>query len=154
MVDQFSSRLRALRAEKGFSLRALAKMVGVTANAVLRWEKAEVTPTRDKMIELAEAFEVEPGWLAWGIGDRNPRTSVEAIGKRLELCSGAELNAVATLLDAFLMERDLAATDAAKKQESWQLLGCGNYGQRPFALEVCLTHLGYTLMGRRSGYAY
>ena len=45
MVDQFSSRLRALRAEKGFSLRALAKMVGVTANAVLRWEKAEVTPT-------------------------------------------------------------------------------------------------------------
>ncbi|MEC7955842.1 MAG: helix-turn-helix transcriptional regulator [Pseudomonadota bacterium] len=118
MVDQFSSRLRALRAEKGFSLRALAKMVGVTANAVLRWEKAEVTPTRDKMIELAEAFEVEPGWLAWGIGDRNLRTSVEAIGKRLELCSGAELNAVATLLDAFLMERDLAATNAAKKQES------------------------------------
>ncbi|MEC7995780.1 MAG: helix-turn-helix transcriptional regulator, partial [Pseudomonadota bacterium] len=118
MVDQFSSRLRALRAEKVFSLRALAKMVGVTANAVLRWEKAEVTPTRDKMIELAEAFEVEPGWLAWGIGDRNPRTSVEAIGKRLELCSGAELKAVATLLDAFLMERDLAATNAAKKQES------------------------------------
>ena len=117
MVDQFSSRLRALRAEKGFSLRALAKMVGVTAYAVLRWEKAEVTPTRYKMIELAEAFEVEPGW-SRGIGDRNPRTSVEAIGKRLELCSGAELNAVATLLDAFLMERDLAATNAAKKQES------------------------------------
>ena len=118
MVDQFSSPLRTLTAEKGFLLRALAKMVGVTANAVLRWEKAEVTPTRDKMIELAEAFEVETGWLAWGIGDRNPRTSVEAIGKRLELCSGAELNAVATLLDAFLMKRDLAATNAAKKQES------------------------------------
>ena len=42
-------------------------MVGVTANAVLRWEKAEVTPTRDKMMELAATFQVEPGWLAWGI---------------------------------------------------------------------------------------
>lgn len=117
MVDQFSSRLRALRAENGFSLRALAKMVGVTANAVLGWEKAEVTPTRDKMIELAEAFEVEPGWLAWGIGDRNPRTSVEAIGKRLALCGETELNAVATLLDAFLMERDQAAANLQRKEQ-------------------------------------
>jgi transcriptional regulator with XRE-family HTH domain len=117
MVDQFSGRLRALRAENGYSLRALAKMVGVTANAVLRWEKAEVTPTRDKMIELAEAFEVEPGWLAWGIGDRNPRTSVESIGKRLELCSSAELNAVATLLDAFLSDRDQAVAKISKKAQ-------------------------------------
>jgi transcriptional regulator with XRE-family HTH domain len=117
MVDQFSGRLRALRAENGHSLRALAKMVGVTANAVLRWEKAEVTPTRDKMIELAEAFEVEPGWLAWGIGDRNPRTSVESIGKRLELCSSAELNAVATLLDAFLSDRDQAVAKISKKAQ-------------------------------------
>ena len=118
MADQFSGRLRALRAENGFSLRALAKMVGVTANAVLRWEKAEVTPTRDKMIELAEVFDVEPGWLAWGIGDRNPITRVEAIGKRLELCSNSELNAVATLLDAFLSDRDQAVTLVTKAKKS------------------------------------
>ena len=60
MVDQFSSRLRALRLKMAFAAGA-GKDGWRDANAVLRWEKAEVTPTRDKMIELAEAFEVEPG---------------------------------------------------------------------------------------------
>jgi transcriptional regulator with XRE-family HTH domain len=38
----------------------LVKEVGITANAILRWEKAEVTPTRGKMIELARFFQVKP----------------------------------------------------------------------------------------------
>jgi transcriptional regulator with XRE-family HTH domain len=116
MIDQFADRLRALRAEHGYSLRALAKLVGVTANAVLRWEKAEVTPTRDKMIELAEAFGVEPGWLAWGIGERDPGTSAEILGKRLEGCSKAELNAVATMLDAFQVEREHSSAPRVRKK--------------------------------------
>tara|TARA_B100000035_G_scaffold223254_1_gene191809 strand:+ start:254 stop:607 length:354 start_codon:yes stop_codon:yes gene_type:complete len=116
MVDQFADRLRALRAEHRYSLRALARLVGVTANAVLRWEKAEVTPTRDKMIELAEIFDVEPGWLAWGIGDRTPRTNAESLGKRLEGCSKAELNAVATMLDAFQVEREQSPAAKVRKK--------------------------------------
>ena len=115
MVDQFSDRLRALRSERGLSLRALAKLVGVTANAVLRWEKAEVTPTRDKMMELAATFEVEPGWLAWGIGDRDPLISVESLSKRLEGCTRAELNVIAALLDVFLLDRERSATKTRKK---------------------------------------
>jgi transcriptional regulator with XRE-family HTH domain len=90
--------------------------VGVTANAVLRWEKAEVTPTRDKMIELAEIFDVEPGWLAWGIGDRTPWTNAESLGKRLEGCSKAELNAVATMLDAFQVEREQSPAAKVRKK--------------------------------------
>ncbi len=115
MVDQFADRLRALRSERGLSLRALAKLVGVTANAVLRWEKAEVTPTRDKMMELAATFEVEPGWLAWGIGDRDPLISVESLSKRLEGCTRAELNVIAALLDVFLLDRERSATKTSKK---------------------------------------
>ena len=101
MADQFSGRLRALRAENGFSLRALAKMVGVTANAVLRWEKAEVTPTRDKMIELAEVFDVEPGWLAWGIGARRNRLKPADLVAQLEKFDETQLRAVSALLEAF-----------------------------------------------------
>ena len=115
MIDQFADRLRALRAEHGYSLRALAKLVGV-ANAVLRWEKAEVTPTRDKMIELAEAFGVEAGWLAWGLGERDPGTTAESLGKRLEGCSKAELTAVATMLDAFQVEREHSSAPKVRKK--------------------------------------
>ena len=116
MIDQFADRLRALRAEHGYSLRALAKLVRVTANAVLRWEKAEVTPTRDKMIELAEAFGVEAGWLAWGLGERDPGTTAESLGKRLEGCSKAELTAVATMLDAFQVEREHSSAPKVRKK--------------------------------------
>ena len=42
----FSARLRELRRARALSLRKLGREVGVTANAVLRWEKDEVTPTR------------------------------------------------------------------------------------------------------------
>ena len=42
----FSSRLRGLRRDKELSLRKLGREIGVTANAVLRGEKDEVTPTR------------------------------------------------------------------------------------------------------------
>jgi transcriptional regulator with XRE-family HTH domain len=41
-------------------LRKLGREIGVTANAVLRWEKDEVTPTRSKMLELSRYFGVEP----------------------------------------------------------------------------------------------
>ena len=115
MIDQFADRLRALRAEHGYSLRALAKLVGVTANAVVRWEKAEVTPARDKMIELAEAFGVEAGWLAWGLGERDPGTTAD-LGKRLEGCSKAELTAVATMLDAFQVEREHSSAPKVRKK--------------------------------------
>ena len=73
MGRSFSSRLRGLRRDKELSLRKLGREIGVTANAVLRWEKDEVTPTRGKMLELARFFDVEPAWLAWGIGSRRAR---------------------------------------------------------------------------------
>ena len=69
----FSARLRELRRARALSLRKLGREVGVTANAVLRWEKDEVTPTRGKMIELSRFFEVEPAGLALGIGARRYR---------------------------------------------------------------------------------
>ncbi len=116
MIDQFSDRLRALRSERGYSLRGLAKLVGVTANAVLRWEKAEVTPTRDKMMELAATFQVEPGWLAWGIGDRDRHISVESVHMRLEHCSHMELKAVSSLLDLFSVQRELTGRKTRGRQ--------------------------------------
>ena len=54
----FSARLRELRRARALSLRKLGREVGVTANAVLRWEKDEVTPTRGKMLELSRYFDV------------------------------------------------------------------------------------------------
>ena len=97
----FSARLRELRRARALSLRKLGREVGVTANAVLRWEKDEVTPTRGKMIELSRFFEVEPAWLAWGIGARRNRLKPSDLLLQLERCDETQLRAVSALLEAF-----------------------------------------------------
>ena len=97
----FSARLRELRRAKALSLRKLGREVGVTANAVLRWEKDEVTPTRGKMIELSRFFDVEPAWLARGIGSRRNRLKPADFVAQLEKCDGIQLRAVSALLEAF-----------------------------------------------------
>ena len=95
------SRLRELRRNKALSLRKLGREIGVTANAVLRWEKDEVTPTRGKMLELSRFFDVEPAWLAWGIGSRRNRLKRDDLIPQLAKCDDTQLTAISALLDAF-----------------------------------------------------
>ena len=101
MGRSFSSRLRGLRRNKELSLRKLGREIGVTANAVLRWEKDEVTPTRGKMLELARFFDVEPAWLAWGIGSRRARLKPDDLLPQLAQCDETQLTAISALLEAF-----------------------------------------------------
>lgn len=101
MGRSFSSRLRELRRDKALSLRKLGREIGVTANAVLRWEKDEVTPTRGKMLELARFFDVEPAWLAWGIGSRRNRLKPDDLIPQLAKCDDTQLTAISALLEAF-----------------------------------------------------
>ncbi|NCF45167.1 MAG: helix-turn-helix domain-containing protein [Proteobacteria bacterium] len=103
----FSARLRELRRTRALSLRKLGREVGVTANAVLRWEKDEVTPTRGKMLELSRYFDVEPAWLAWGIGARRNRLKPADLVEQLQRCDETQLRAVSALLEAFEPNQDI-----------------------------------------------
>jgi transcriptional regulator with XRE-family HTH domain len=110
MGRSFSSRLRELRRDKALSLRKLGREIGVTANAVLRWEKDKVTPTRGKMLELARFFDVEPAWLAWGIGSRRNRLKPDDLIPQLAKCDDTQLTAISALLDAFYRDPETLAT--------------------------------------------
>ena len=104
----FSTRLKQLRSDSGLSLRGLAKEVGVTANAVLRWEKAEVTPTRGKMIELARFFQVEPGWLVWGLGNKDSSIGLDALIAKISRLNDAEMSAISAIVDSLEEARNQA----------------------------------------------
>ena len=82
--NSFSARLRELCRARALSLRKLDREVGVTPKAFLRSKKDEVTPTRGKMIELSRFFEVEPAWLAWGVGARRNRLKPSDLLMQLE----------------------------------------------------------------------
>ena len=61
-----------LRKKRGLSQEELAITLGVSRQAVSKWETGEAKPDTDKVIALAEYFEVTTDWL---LRDIEPQSS-------------------------------------------------------------------------------
>ena len=59
----FSEKLITLRAGRGWSQERLAKELGVTRQAVGRWERGECLPDAMGLTGLARAFDIDSEWL-------------------------------------------------------------------------------------------
>ena len=59
----FGERLQALRQRAGMSQDALAERLGVSRQAVSRWERDETMPETDKVVALADMFGVTTDYL-------------------------------------------------------------------------------------------
>ena len=53
------------------------------------------------MLELSQNFDVEPAWLAWGIGARRNRLKQSDLVEQLQRYDETQLRAVSALLEAF-----------------------------------------------------
>ena len=62
-----SDRIQSLRKIRGMSQEELADRVGVTRQAVSKWESEQSMPDLDKVIALSEIFEVTTDFLLKGI---------------------------------------------------------------------------------------
>ena len=60
-------RITALRKEKNISQTELATRLGVSRQAVSKWEQGSSSPDTSKLIQLAELFDTEVEYLATGI---------------------------------------------------------------------------------------
>ena len=58
MNIEIANRLVNLRKEKGFSQDQLAEKIGVSRQAVSKWERSEASPDTDNLIMLARLYEV------------------------------------------------------------------------------------------------
>ncbi len=58
MNIEIANRLVNLRKEKGFSQEQLAEKIGVSRQAVSKWERSEASPDTDNLIMLARLYEV------------------------------------------------------------------------------------------------
>ncbi len=56
MNIEIAERLAKLRKEKGLSQEALAKEIGVSRQAISKWERAEASPDTDNLIALAKLY--------------------------------------------------------------------------------------------------
>ena len=62
-----ADRIQSLRKAKGMSQEELADAVGVSRQAVSKWESEQTTPDLDKIVVMSDVFEVTTDYLLKGI---------------------------------------------------------------------------------------
>ena len=67
MAMNISDRIQYLRKQKGYSQEELADKIGVSRQAVSKWESEQSTPDLEKIITMSELFEVTTDYILKGI---------------------------------------------------------------------------------------
>lgn len=86
-----------LRKKRGLSQEDLAITLGVSRQAVSKWETGEAKPDTDKVIALAEYFEVTTDWLLRDIEPSAAQTGTDAHMSPAQAKAGAPLLLCLTL---------------------------------------------------------
>lgn len=99
----FEKRLSQIRKEKKLSQGELAKMVGIHANVLGRYERGEARPFVEMAVKLAEALQVSLDYL---VGKSDLKFDKETIDRIVEIqaLSEEEQKPLFTMLDAYLRD--------------------------------------------------
>ncbi len=92
-VDNLAARIKKLRKGKRLSLQKLGDEVGVSKNAVYKWETEQAVPSIKNLSALARAFSVEEVFLAYGVVER--KTPHDKLMKKI--CSLSDADAALLL---------------------------------------------------------
>ena len=81
-----ADRIQNLRKSKGMSQEELADAVGVSRQAVSKWESEQTTPDLDKVVIMSEIFEVTTDYLLKGIepvGENDHKTMADVVDRKI-----------------------------------------------------------------------
>lgn len=81
MTIETANRLYELRKEKGLSQEELAEKLGVSRQAVSKWERSEASPDTDNLIALAKIYGLSLDELVYGKKDDQQSTEAESEAK-------------------------------------------------------------------------
>ena len=93
--ETFGQRLAALRKEKGLTQNDIADKVGITAQAVSKWENDQASPDIDILIKLSEIFDISLDELLGKVKPSvslNDKTTKKDINKMVLKISVNEVN--------------------------------------------------------------
>ena len=120
-----ADRIQSLRKEKGISQEELADQVGVSRQAVSKWESEQSSPEVDKIILLSEYFGVTTDYLLIG-----KETAQREEKKRLDLkvytIVGTFINVIG-LIVAFTIWEECRQSYAVAIGLIWMAAGCTWY---------------------------
>ncbi len=72
MAMNLANRIQTLRKQSGMSQEALAEKLGVTRQAVSKWESEQSAPDMENIIAISDLFEVSTDYLLKGEEHKNP----------------------------------------------------------------------------------
>lgn len=81
MVTNYGQRIKELREERGLSLMALAKAIGVSDTAICKWENQLAEPKLSYIVRLADFFNCSTDYLTGRSDD---------LGRVVQPCSMTE----------------------------------------------------------------
>ena len=91
-----ADRIQYLRKQKGYSQENLADKVGVSRQAVSKWESEQSTPDLEKVIAMSELFEVTTDYLLKGTASRGEQQTLNTDTHR---CTAMTMFYVATAIN-------------------------------------------------------
>ncbi|MDO5061946.1 MAG: helix-turn-helix transcriptional regulator [Peptostreptococcaceae bacterium] len=97
-----ADRIRELRKSKGISQEELAEKLGVSRQAISKWESEQSIPDIDKILSLSDYFEVSTDYLLKGI---EPLTSTSKPMKKRFILSFVIAFALLSGIFSFLANR-------------------------------------------------
>lgn len=92
-----SDRIQNLRKARGISQEELADIIGVSRQAVSKWESQQSTPELDKVIMLSDCFEVTTDYLLKGI-ERGASANEKAVNANIFVIVATALNFIGLII--------------------------------------------------------
>lgn len=83
MEIEWTQNLKGLRKQNGYTLEAVAEKLGVSRQAVAKWEKGDTVPDITNCIALAELYNVTLDTLVRNAEKRGERTLIQPVGKHI-----------------------------------------------------------------------
>lgn len=99
-MRNFSKRLKQLREQSGFTQEQIAEKIGVTRQAVSRWEQGYTQPDMEMLVTLSEVLQVDAEALAFG---KNAKQYKQFQNRYLVCLTAALLSAAAVFLATTLL---------------------------------------------------
>lgn len=89
-----SDRIRELRRTRGISQEELAAQIGVSRQAVSKWESGQSVPDLDRVIALSDYFDVTTDYLLKGIQPSAPQAGRQAPNASVFAIAGTAFNVI------------------------------------------------------------
>ncbi|HMM06189.1 MAG TPA: helix-turn-helix transcriptional regulator [Clostridiales bacterium] len=96
---KMGDRIQALRKAKGLSQEQLAEKIGVSRQAVSKWESEQSIPELDKVMMLSDFFDVTTDYLLKGVAIESP-SAAKKIDAHIFMMAATALNFMGLIIAA------------------------------------------------------